>query len=659
MGLRDRRVRACPAAAVAGRGGRARPGEARGAGPRGAAGPCDRRDGVSAAAVVVGLVVLAGLAGLAGLVGLVGLAGCRAGSGASGASSSAGPAPGDRHVASEAGADPGEAAASGAAGGGAGRGARAGSGREGEKREGERRGAPAASAGRLGPAEAAAIAARVDHMAAADLAAAWRRMDAGDEAAHTVALRLALLARHAGDLAGARRWLALAGSGARAAAVGRALDLDGRPARPARVAVLLPLTGRYARIGREMRLAIEIAASAGEGEQGEVTGEEGEEGEESEGGEDGAREGRGSAGDSARRRASRVELRFYDTRGDAGEAARQVDRAASDGAVGILGPVGQAEARAAAARSVERGLAIGLLAPDDAGAAPEVGVFRLWPSASWEATEAARLAVALGHDSLAVLHPRDAQGAAQADAFRRAAEAAGARVVEIGDYDPGGARLEPDIKRFLGLDPATNERLRRHLERRGRKSGWKSFSPDLDFDLIYVPDEHRIAALVASFLPYFNVEVRTADVMDTEALRRKHGGRAPPVVQLMGSSGWYHTSLPSRGGAAVDGALIVVPCAPATDPGQSTDLADRFAARAGRPPGPLAAQAHDAALLFLGARATAAAARDPRSALTRALRTASLPDGTCGPSTMRPDGHLDRSATLLQVDGDDFTPFEP
>lgn len=304
-------------------------------------------------------------------------------------------------------------------------------------------------------------------------------------------------------------------------------------------------------------------------------------------------------------------------------------------------------------------MTLGGLSGDEAGAAPEVGVFRLWPSASWEAAEAARLAVELGHDAVAVLHPRDAQGAAQAEAFRRAAEASGARVVATGDYDPAAKDLEPDIKRFLGLDPATNQRLRRHLARHGRK-GWKSFSPDVAFDLLYVPDEHRAAALVASYLPYFNIEVRTADVMDTLSLRRKHGGRIPSVVQLLGSSGWYHASLPARGGPAVDGAIIVVPCATgdsASDP--AAEFTERFEAAAGRAPGPLAAQAHDAALLLFTARARIASGGDPRSALGRALRSASLPDGACGPSRIDPRGQLDRSAALLRVDGSDFVPAEP
>ncbi len=497
---------------------------------------------------------------------------------------------------------------------------------------------PAGQAGRarMSEAEQDQIAARAERMAMADLAAAWARMDGSREAARAVALRLAVLARHAGDLGDARRWLARAGNGARAAEVARALDLDGRPARATRIAVLLPLSGRFARLGREMRLAIEIAGSprVGEGE---------------------------SEGEAAAQSAGRVELRFFDTRGEEAEAGRLVARAAAEGAAGILGPVGQAEARAAAARSIEHGLPIGLLAPasHETGAAPEVGVYRLWPSASWEAAEAARLAVALGHDNLAVLHPRDPQGAAQAEAFRRAAEEAGARVVASGDYDPAAKDLEPDLKRFLGLDPSINERLRRHLARRGRK-GWKSFSPDVPFDLLYVPDEHRPAALIASYLPYFNIEVRTADVMDTLSLRRKHGGRVPSVVQLLGSSGWYHASLPARGGAAVDGAIIVVPCATGDSASDSAaDFTERFEAAAGRPPGPLAAQAFDASQLFLAARAAADRARDPRSALGRALRTASLPDGACGPSQMNPTGQVDHPAALLRIDGSDFIPLEP
>ncbi len=460
----------------------------------------------------------------------------------------------------------------------------------------------------------------IDEMDGAALEAAWKRHEDPD-----VALRLARIAQHRGDVKAARIWAERAG--AKGAELRKAIE-RGERVDPSLVAVLLPLSGRHAGIGREMRIAVELA--------------------------------------SGRRGGPR--LVFLDTRGEEAEAARLVERAFADGAIGVLGPVGQAESRAAAARAVELGLPIAVLAPGVA-AAPSAGLFRLWPSPEWEAAEAARLAVELGHDRLAVLAPRDDQGAAQTQAFRRAAAAAGAEVVAVGDYDPTGSELEPDLKRFLGLDPMQNERLRRHLRAKGRKDGWKSFSPDIQFDLLYLPDEHTRAALVASYLPYFNIEVRNSDVMDTLSLRKKHGGRLPSVVQLLGSSGWHHGGLIPRGGAAVDGALVVVACGGVGGAGdeQQLDLGDdaaeviaRFEERTGRPPGPVAAQAHDAARLFLAARAAAAARRGAaaRAALSAALANAELPDGACGRARVV-GGELRGEAALLRVDGDEFTPFEP
>jgi ABC-type branched-subunit amino acid transport system substrate-binding protein len=450
-------------------------------------------------------------------------------------------------------------------------------------------------------------------MGVKELEGVWR---GGGEKGKQAAQRLLRIARHRGDAKAARLWAERAGEPASEERVDAGL-----------VAVLLPLSGRHSGIGREMRIAIELAAAD--------------------------RGGRGAR------------LRFFDTRGEEAEAERMVEAAHAAGAVAILGPVGQAESRAAATRAALLGLPAAVLAPA-VGAAPEVGLFRLWPSPEGEAAEAARLAVEIGHDRLAVLAPRDEQGAAQTAAFRRAALAAGAEVVAIGEYDPTGSDLEPDLKRFLGLDPMVNERLRLHLRRHGRKNGWKSFSPDIAFDLLYVPDDHARAALVASFLPYFNIEVRTSDVMDTLSLRKKHGGRLPSVVQLLGSSGWHHAGLIPRGGPAVDGALIIVPCAGVGGDEQgldssegAADLTARFEARTGRRPGPVAARAYDAASLLLAARTAASGRRGPaaRAALSAALGRAELKDGACGPARID-RGELTAPAGLVRVDGDEFAPFD-
>ncbi len=374
---------------------------------------------------------------------------------------------------------------------------------------------------------------------------------------------------------------------------------------PGVIAVLLPLTGRYAALGADLRLAIELAPLAG---------------------------------------AKRV---FFDTRGEAAGASAAVDRAAAAGAIAILGPVGLREAEAAALRAVTLGLPIALLAPGD-GADPDAGVFRLVGSPEREAVAAAAIAVALGTPTVGVLAPRDDVGIAASEAFVTAAVAGGLAVTARGHYDSSGTDLEPDVKDFLGLEPATNPRLAAHLRKRGRR-GWQSFSPDVPFALLYVPDRHDRAALVASFLPYLGVELRTVDFPDPDVLRRKHGGRIPQVVQLLGSSGWNHPSLPVRGGSAVEGALVVEPC-----PGlRSTDggeVAAGFRDRAGREPASAALEAHDAWRLVAAARVAAARAAEPRAAFVAALRGGRLDDGACQSATVAADGQLAREPALLGVE---------
>jgi ABC-type branched-subunit amino acid transport system substrate-binding protein len=468
----------------------------------------------------------------------------------------------------------------------------------------------------------------VDGLAWDELVAVWRDLRPGAAPAARVALRLALGHRHRGEddaaLAWAKRVRGDADAELRADAVQREIAARREVDRGV-LAVLLPLSGPFAAVGREIEAGI-AAATVGAG----------------------------------------VRLVLLDTAGDAEAAVRAVDRAVYEAhALAILGPVGVRESRAAAARAVELGMPIALLAPAEDGAAPEAGVFRLWSSGEDLARAAARAAVARGFSALAVLAPRDEHGRAQGHAFASEAAALGVRVVAAGDYDPTGTDLEPDLRRFLGFDPATNERFRRHLSR-DPDHGAKTFSPDVAFDLLYIPDEYTRAALVASYLPFFNVELRTGRDESPDELRRRHGGRLPARVQLLGSPGWHHPGLLARGGPAVEGALLVDVCVGgATEdyasPGGAAFAAE-FAARAGRPPSTAAAQARDAAALDLAAQRAVMRSKSAaktvgvaaRRSFSAKLAAARLADGACGSASIDAGGQARRGGrVVLRVeDGD-------
>lgn len=472
------------------------------------------------------------------------------------------------------------------------------------------------------------VLAAVDAASEADLAATAETLAAragegegvGEKRAPmgAVAARLAALALHRGDTADATRWLAVARAAADHDDLGDALDAVTKqltstsPVDRNLIAVLLPLSGRFAPIGRELELAIELAPTGG---------------------------------------ARRI---FLDTQGEPAGAVAAVDRALAQGAVAILGPVGVREADAAARRASERGVPIALLAPGD-GADADAGVFRVVGSPEAEARAAAAMAVSIGTPTVGVLAPRDDVGIAASESFAAAAEAAGIPVTAKGLYDPTATDLEPDVKDFLGLDPAINPRLAAHLRKFGKR-GWQTFSPDVPFALLYIPDRYDRAAIVASFLPYLGVEVRSADFLDPDYLRKKHGGRIPQVVQLLGSSGWNHPGLVTRGGNAVEGALFLEPCPGALGDAPSAEMAASYAARAGREPSGAAQEAHDAWRMMALARAGATVrAGDPRAAFAAALRTVKLDDGACTAAAIGEDGQLVREPALLGVDSGEIT----
>jgi len=431
--------------------------------------------------------------------------------------------------------------------------------------------------------------------------------------AAAVAMRAARLAHHRGDDATARDDLAHASTAADALILKTPIaqlagELADTPLHPERVAVLLPLSGKYGAVGAELRAAIELAPAQG------------------------------------------TRWIFLDTMGDPAGATAAVDAAAKQGAIAILGPVGAREITAASRAAASHAIPIALLGPED-GADPAAGVFRVVGSPADEGRAVAQLAKTNNFGTVAVLAPRDDIGTEASEAFATASVQLGLQVVKQGTYDPTGGDVEPDVKQFLDLVPARNPELAEHLRRaKTPKLGWETFSPDITYSLLYIPDRYDRAAIVAAFLPYYNVELRMSEFPDLRMLGKKHGGHVPTVVQLVGGAGWHHPSLPLRGGTAVQGALLVD-----SFPGDlGSDIAASFTAdfqqRTRRTPTSAAAEAFDAATLIAAARAKSSTRASMRAAIARG----SLDDGACGAAKMDVDGELYRSYTTLEVQGDEL-----
>ncbi len=339
----------------------------------------------------------------------------------------------------------------------------------------------------------------------------------------------------------------------------------------------------------------------------------------------------------------KAQIELLDTQG-----AEQVayDKVRKSNASLILGPLGMRESLAAARAASEAGIPIGIFSPHTAGNA-KGNVFQLVPSPRWESSAAAKAAKSLGYRSVAVLAPRNELGRDQVSAFIESAKMLGLTVKKAGFYDPSGMDLQSDIRRWLNLTPSTNPRLSRHLRRYGRKKGMKTYSPKIEFDLLYVPDELNNAILTVAHLRYFNIEFDDGIAPDTSTLQKKHGGRVPTRVQLMGNSGWHKPNA-TAGNHGLDGSLVVTRC-----PGPKTDarFIAAYAKLSNSQPSSFAWEIRDGVLLMInGLKKTKGVANKLRHVM---FRLPPLKSG-CGTTEISSKGEASRKAGLLSLIGEFF-----
>lgn len=290
----------------------------------------------------------------------------------------------------------------------------------------------------------------------------------------------------------------------------------------------------------------------------------------------------------------KIDLRVYDTAGNAATAAAVAAQAVDDGARIILGPVYAEAANAAGLAAARKG--VNVLAFSNNPSIAGGNVFILGPTFENTAQRLTGYAAAQGKRNILVVHSNDVAGAAGSAAIRAAAARSGARIAGNVGYDLSQQAVVQAVP--------------------GIKSAAESAGADVLF----------LTANTAGALPLL-----------TQLL--PEAGLRPETTQYIGLTRW---DIPAQTLAlpGVQGGWFALP-----DPGKSDQFRARYQAAYGTPPHPIGGLAYDG-IAAIGALVGAGKA----DALTGAALTQGAGfQGVGGIFRLRPDGTNQRGLAVATI----------
>ena len=232
----------------------------------------------------------------------------------------------------------------------------------------------------------------------------------------------------------------------------------------------------------------------------------------------------------------------------------------------------------------------------------------------------------------AILYPDNSYGQTARDLFSSAAAAKNVEVVRRQSYDPGATSFL-DVARKLG-------------DKRSSSGSGNAASnpPTIDYDALFIPDNHKRVALVASSLAYEEFPVGS--------FRPTYSSRG---LLLMGLNGWNNDRLSEAGGQYVQGSIFVDAFwARDNDPTISAFVSS-YQGDFGRAPGVVDAVTYDAArLLAVAVKAN----QGQRKELLDALSAAQLSSPVSAGSRFGADREFDRDLMVLTVTSSGIRPWQ-
>jgi branched-chain amino acid transport system substrate-binding protein len=338
---------------------------------------------------------------------------------------------------------------------------------------------------------------------------------------------------------------------------------------------------------------------------------------------------------------SPIELIFGDTQGTLEGTNAEIERLIIDeGCVAILGPLLKANGDEAAQRA--QAMRTPLLTLTQGGDPTAAGGFAFRGLMTLSHQIDALLEHAFtneGHSRFAVLHPEDGYGTSARDLFTAAVTKRGGTVVNVVGYATDTTDFLKAAQELGGkhLEERKSElwQMRREAKRLDQDEDKVMLPPTVNFDAIFIPDNHRRVVLVTSALAYEEFPVGSF---------RKHVDEQP--LQLLGLNAWNNEKLATNGRKYVQDSAFVDAFWVNDIQLEVQSFVETFQAILERSPRVIDALAWDATRLLTAAVLEGG---DDREAIQEAMGSVEIDDPVAGGRRFNADREVDRRFHVLTI----------
>jgi len=235
-----------------------------------------------------------------------------------------------------------------------------------------------------------------------------------------------------------------------------------------------------------------------------------------------------------------------------------------------------------------------------------------------------------GLRNFAVMYPKDAYGQTFMDLFREEVICQGGRVVGVASYDTQQTDFGAVIRRLPGITFQEPDQDRGKGRSLGLRQRQKVPPPDIDFDVLFIPDAPKTVGLILPQLAFYDIR----------------------NIYLAGTNLWHSEQLITMARDYVQNAVIAEGFFSKSPDAPIQRFVRAYQDVYGKEPGLIEAFAFDTAWLVFRLVTTSDIRfrHDLRDALLKQFE----PDGVTGPTAFADNGEAIKSSRLLKIEGSEF-----